>query len=238
VLKTATAGGRETKSIESDVERRLAELCSFDPDWPEWTRDTAAAFQQRLLRALGILPPPVAAEPSSPARQDLTSVHLTPEDLILLGKPRPANLPTRLGSLVRKLRHAPDDSFDRQLAETRVMRLDAAIESLSRRNEPVARRLSDTLHGERRLAADGLDPREVSEFHHLHRRTIIAKRRVLLRLRESGAIEEDAFHRPYRRSLSWPCSAARPELTESVRPAITSCSGRWAAVSHGSGVAR
>jgi Na+/H+ antiporter len=98
-----------------------------------------------------------------------------------------------LGPLIKKLRHEPDDSLDRQLAETRVMLLDAAIDSLRRREEPAARKLSDALHSERRLAADGRDPREVGDVHHLRRRTIIAKRRALLRLRESGAIEEDAF---------------------------------------------
>jgi hypothetical protein len=51
-LKSATATDREIKTLEPEVERQLAELCGFDPDWPEWTWGTAAAFRLRLLRAL------------------------------------------------------------------------------------------------------------------------------------------------------------------------------------------
>ena len=99
-----------------------------------------------------------------------------------------------LAPLIRLLRIEPDGSLKREMAQTRVMLLDAAIDSLRRREEPFARRLSEVLTGERRLAEEGRDPREVGELHHWRRRTLTVRRRELFRLRESGAIEEDVFH--------------------------------------------
>ena len=99
-----------------------------------------------------------------------------------------------LAPLIRLLRIEPDGSLKREMAQTRVMLLDAAIDSLRRREEPFARRLSEVLTGERRLAEEGRDAREVGELHHWRRRTLTVRRRELFRLRESGAIEEDVFH--------------------------------------------
>ncbi len=99
-----------------------------------------------------------------------------------------------LEPLIRWLEFEPDDSLDRELAETRTKLLEVALASLDRRHDPAARKLREALTGERRLAKDGQDPREAGDVSHLRRRTLIAKRRQLLHLRQSGAIEEDVFH--------------------------------------------
>ncbi len=99
-----------------------------------------------------------------------------------------------LAPLVRRLGFETDRSFDRELAQARVQLLDAAVESLDRRQDYAAQKLLHVLRGERGLAEDGQNPREVSAVSHLRRRTIIAERRRLLQLRATGAIEDDVFH--------------------------------------------
>ena len=48
-LKSAKDISRGTRSIATEVARQLAELCHFDPSWPEWLDGSAAAFQRRCL---------------------------------------------------------------------------------------------------------------------------------------------------------------------------------------------
>ena len=50
-LKTAKDPERGTRSIDYDVEQKLAALCRFDTAWPEWREGTAEAFQNRFLAA-------------------------------------------------------------------------------------------------------------------------------------------------------------------------------------------
>ena len=52
-LKSAKDRGRRTLSLDADVEVKLAELCGFDPNWPEWASGSAASFRDRYLRELG-----------------------------------------------------------------------------------------------------------------------------------------------------------------------------------------
>ena len=49
-LKSAKDGSRGTRSIATEVERKLAEHCRFDPNWPEWYEGSAKDFCQRCLR--------------------------------------------------------------------------------------------------------------------------------------------------------------------------------------------
>jgi CPA1 family monovalent cation:H+ antiporter len=114
-----------------------------------------------------------------------------------------------VGPLIRRMHYAPDGSLERELAQTRAKLLDAAIESIQNRDDRAALKLREALAGERRLAEEGHDPREIGEVHHLRRRTLIARRRALFELRESGAIEEDVFH-AMMQELDWAELAASP----------------------------
>jgi hypothetical protein len=114
-----------------------------------------------------------------------------------------------IGPLIRRMGYAPDESLNRELGEARVKLLDAAIESIENRDDRAALKLREALAGERKLAEEGRDPREIGEVHHLRRRTLIARRRALFQLRESGDIEEDVFHAMLQ-ELDWAELAASP----------------------------
>jgi NhaP-type Na+/H+ or K+/H+ antiporter len=114
-----------------------------------------------------------------------------------------------IGPLIRRMGYAPDESLNRELGEARVKLLDAAIESIENRDDRAALKLREALAGERKLAEEGRDPREIGEVHHLRRRTLIARRRALFQLRESGNIEEDVFHAMLQ-ELDWAELAASP----------------------------
>ena len=114
-----------------------------------------------------------------------------------------------LAPLIKRLGFEPDRSFDRELADARVMLLDAGIESLDRREDASAGKLRHVLTGERKLASEGHNPRAVSHGHHLRRRTLIAERRKLMQLRQSGVIEDDVFH-VLLQELDWAELAASP----------------------------
>jgi NhaP-type Na+/H+ or K+/H+ antiporter len=140
------------------------------------------------MRGLVTLATALALPPGFPGRDLIVLTALT----VVLGTLGLQGL--TLAPLVKRLRFAPDDSFERELAQARVMLLDAAVESLDRRQDETARKLSAVLAGERRMAENGHNPREVGEAHRLRRRTLIVERRKLLELRRSGAIEDDVFH--------------------------------------------
>jgi NhaP-type Na+/H+ or K+/H+ antiporter len=140
------------------------------------------------MRGLVTLATALALPPGFPGRDLIVLTALT----VVLGTLGLQGL--TLAPLVKRLRFAPDDSFERELAQARVMLLDAAVESLDRRQDEAARKLSAVLAGERQMAENGHTPREVGEAHRLRRRTLIVERRKLLDLRRSGAIEDDVFH--------------------------------------------
>lgn len=50
-LKTLKDKERNTKQrLRPDVEKRLAGICGFDPNWPEWRTASLAAFKEQYLR--------------------------------------------------------------------------------------------------------------------------------------------------------------------------------------------
>jgi CPA1 family monovalent cation:H+ antiporter len=123
-----------------------------------------------------------------------------------------------LQPLIRLLSFPPDRSFAKQVAVARVQLIDAAVDSMSDRNDTAATRLRETYEEERAIAENGDHPREVSEFDALRRRNIAAKRIKLAELRHSGAIDDDVFH-ALEQELDWAELAASPphhvELVES-----------------------
>lgn len=123
-----------------------------------------------------------------------------------------------LRPLIRWLSFPPDRSFGRELAAARLQLLDAAVASMSDRDDGIAARLRETYREEREIAAAGDHPRDVSEFDSLRRDNIATKRIKLAELRREGAIDDDVFH-ALEQELDWAELAAsapsRIELLES-----------------------
>jgi CPA1 family monovalent cation:H+ antiporter len=114
-----------------------------------------------------------------------------------------------LGPLIVRLRFPPDRSFDRELSATRITLIDAAIAVLEGREDEAARAQREILRAARVAAAAGQHPREVSESDRLKRDMIAVKRRRLVEMRRSGAIDDDVFH-ALEQELDWSELASSP----------------------------
>jgi len=114
-----------------------------------------------------------------------------------------------LGPLIQWLAFPPDNSFGSEVAAARVQLLDAAVESMADRNDPLAQRLRETYEEDRKIAMAGDHPREVSEFDALRRENIAAKRIKLAGMRREGVIDDDVFH-ALELELDWAELAASP----------------------------
>lgn len=123
-----------------------------------------------------------------------------------------------LRPLIRLLSFPPDRSFAQEVAAARLHLLDAAVQSMAERNDPIASRLREAYEEERKIAEAGDHPRETSEADALRRVNIAAKRVKLAELRHSGAIDDDVFH-ALEQELDWAELAVSPphhlELIES-----------------------
>lgn len=121
-----------------------------------------------------------------------------------------------LGPLIRYLSFPPDRSFGKELAAARLQLLDAALDSMKDREDPIAIRLRETYEEERKIAQAGNHPRDVSEFDAVRRHNIAAKRGKLAELRSQGAIDDDVFH-ALEQELDWAELAVTPpqEMVES-----------------------
>lgn len=107
-----------------------------------------------------------------------------------------------LGPLIRRLSFPPDRSFHQEVAAARLQLLDAAVASMSHRDDEIAARLRETYEEERKIAQAGNHPRTVSESYALRRENIAAKRAKLAALRREGAIDDDVFH-ALEQELDW-----------------------------------
>lgn len=114
-----------------------------------------------------------------------------------------------LGPLIRWLRFAPDESFEKALSFARVTMLDAAMASLGDRTDAPAVRVRAEYEEQRSAAADGRDPRAVTASDDLHRQAIAAQRRTLAALRRAGRIDDDVFH-ALEQTLDWDELATSP----------------------------
>lgn len=121
-----------------------------------------------------------------------------------------------LQPLIRLLSFPPDRSFAKELAGARLKLIDAAVQSMTDRNDAAAARLRETYEEEREIAEAGDHPREVSEYDALRRQNIAVKRRKLAELRHSGAIDDDVFH-ALEQELDWAeLAASSPHHVELV----------------------
>jgi len=99
-----------------------------------------------------------------------------------------------LQPLIRLLSFPPDRSFAKELAAARLQLIDAAVHSMTGRDDASARRLREIYEEDRKISENGDHPRDVSEYDALRRQNIAAKRVKLAELRHSGAIDDDVFH--------------------------------------------
>jgi Na+/H+ antiporter len=99
-----------------------------------------------------------------------------------------------LGPLIRWLRFPPDESFDEELASTRIALLDSALASLRGHDNEAAVFLRKRYQTERSMAVDGGEAHRVFESHRMRRVSLAAQRKKLFDLRRSGEIEDDVFH--------------------------------------------
>lgn len=123
-----------------------------------------------------------------------------------------------LRPLIRRLSFPPDRSFAKEIAAARVQLLDAAVQNMAGRDDPIATRMRETYQEERKIAEAGNHPRDLSEADALRRLNIAAKRTKLAQLRHDGAIDDDVFH-ALEQELDWAELAVSPsnrmELIES-----------------------
>lgn len=99
-----------------------------------------------------------------------------------------------LGPLIRLLRFEKDTSFDRELASTRTVLLETALDILAEDTSDAATRVRDIYQEERNISAEGNHPREVTDVHRLRRDAIEVKRKKLAELRRTNVIDDDVFH--------------------------------------------
>ena len=69
-LKSAINPDRNLLSIDTEVERKLAERCQFDRNCPEWVSGSAAAFKERWLAEEATRTDPAQPETSPPITPD------------------------------------------------------------------------------------------------------------------------------------------------------------------------
>jgi CPA1 family monovalent cation:H+ antiporter len=106
-----------------------------------------------------------------------------------------------LAPLIRWLRFEPEGTFDAEVATARTALLDAAVESLEDRDDPIATRLRDEYRSERESRVRGATD-EHGEVRLLRLKTVKAQRRKLNELRRSGHIDDDVFH-SLEQELDW-----------------------------------
>ena len=107
-----------------------------------------------------------------------------------------------LGPLIRWLRFEPEGTFDAEVATARAALLDAAVEALEDRDDPIAARLRDDYRSERELKLRDAASDEHGEVRRLRLKTVKAQRRKLNELRRDGSIDDDVFH-SLEQELDW-----------------------------------
>jgi NhaP-type Na+/H+ or K+/H+ antiporter len=123
-----------------------------------------------------------------------------------------------LRPLIKLLSFPPDRSFAKELSAARLHLIEAALQSMTDRDDQTATRLREWYDEERKIAEAGDHPRGSSQSDALRRVNIAAKRAKLAELRHSGTIDDDVFH-ALELELDWAELAASPphhmELIES-----------------------
>jgi CPA1 family monovalent cation:H+ antiporter len=93
--------------------------------------------------------------------------------------------------------------------------IDAALAELTGGEDDSTRILRDVYTSERKIAADGKHPREVSRLDKQRRNVIVAKRAKLAAMRRSDEIDDDVFHM-LEQELDWAELGALPPSRDEI----------------------
>ncbi|MEZ0212917.1 MAG: cation:proton antiporter [Xanthobacteraceae bacterium] len=107
-----------------------------------------------------------------------------------------------LGPLIRFLEVQPDTSFEAEVATTRAVLLDAALDHLSGENGAAAVHLRDIYRAKRAAVAPHDSRRSAGEVDQLRRSVLDEMRTALAGIRRTGGIEDDVFQ-AVQEELDW-----------------------------------
>jgi NhaP-type Na+/H+ or K+/H+ antiporter len=114
-----------------------------------------------------------------------------------------------IGPLIKLLKIEPDGSLERQVSQARTELMDAAIAALGKERGDAADATRAEYRAARELARDEDHPQEQTEHDRLRTIAIHSQRDVLEKMRDSGRIDDDAYHR-LEEELDWAELSAAP----------------------------
>ena len=124
-----------------------------------------------------------------------------------------------LKPLLARLGFEADAGVEQEISRARLGIMEAALETLAQERSKAAVAVRDAYVAAREVAASPEAPQGATEHDRLRLRAIAAQRRTLVRLREEGAIGDEAFHR-LEEELDWaeldaaPAGFFQPLLTD------------------------
>ncbi|HSV05015.1 MAG TPA: cation:proton antiporter, partial [Candidatus Binatus sp.] len=125
--------------------------------------------------------------------------------------------------LLDRLGFEADGGVGREISRGRLTIIQAALETLAGERSPAAAAVRDGYLAAREVAAGPDEPQGATEHDRLRLRAITAQRLTLHRLREEGAIGDEAFHR-LEEEVDWaeldaaPAGSFQPLLTDGEAP--------------------
>src|SRR5262245_17047953 len=128
-----------------------------------------------------------------------------------------------LRPLLDRLGFEADGGVGREISSGRLGIMQAALDTLAEERSSAAAAVREAYLAAREVAAHPDEPQGATEHDRLRLRAITAQRRTLHRLREEGAIGDEAFHR-LEEEVDWaelgaaPAGAFQPLLTEGEAP--------------------
>lgn len=107
-----------------------------------------------------------------------------------------------IGPLIERLHIEPDESLDKEVSAARTAMVDAALGALEGEQGDAADAVRDEYRAAREMARDESQPQSKTDHDRLRTVAIDAQRRVLNEMRDSGRIDDDAYHR-LEQELDW-----------------------------------
>ena len=128
-----------------------------------------------------------------------------------------------LRPLLDRLGFEADVGVGREISRGRLGIMQAALDTLAGERSPAAAAVREGYLAAREVAASPEEPQGATEHDRLRLRAITAQRRTLHRLREEGAIGDEAFHR-LEEEVDWaeldaaPAGSFQPLMTDGAAP--------------------
>ncbi|MER9305236.1 sodium:proton antiporter [Mesorhizobium sp. M0293] len=114
-----------------------------------------------------------------------------------------------LKPLLRLLNLDPDETVDREVAQARVVVMQAALDILSGKTSDAAAAVREQYAAQRKIAKNPDDAQAATEYDRLRLYAIKSQRDVLEELRRNGTIGDEAYHR-LEEEIDWTELAASP----------------------------